>query len=251
MRSDHIAILSDIDIDVQDSKTQTKEVRQFKKVNWHEWRERTETDFGKWMLQNFSCFEEAYADFSNILTSAFNDVIPVKTVKIRNRQKHACWWNEEVRSAKKSLNHFQRRFQNRNTVKNILDLIRAEEGFNKAKEEAQESWTSKLLERFDNTRNPKEMWGVYRKMTQKTQSRSVLPLIYEDSQPVFDSVEKCNLLQKAFFDCHQHQSDQFDDEFYQKVMGEYNDIAAEIDSKQEIDKEIYNRDITLEEIEEP
>ena len=86
-------------------------------------------------------------------------------------------------------------------------------------------------------------------MTQKTLSRSVLPLIYEDSQPVFDSVGKCNLLQKAFFDCHQHQSDQFDDEFYKKVMGEYSDIAAELDSKQEEDKEIYNRDITLEEVE--
>ena len=91
VRSDHIAILSDMDIDVQDSTTQTKEVRQFKKVNWHEWRERTEADFGRWMLQSFSCFEEAYANFSNILTSAFNDVIPVKTVKIRNRQKHPCW----------------------------------------------------------------------------------------------------------------------------------------------------------------
>ena len=66
---------------------------------------------------------------------------------------------------------------------------------------------------------------------------------------MFDSVEKCNLLQKAFFDCHQHQSDQLVDEFYKKVMGEYSDIAAELDSKQEEGKEIYNRDITLEEVE--
>ena len=55
--------------------------------------EKEQTDFGRWMLQNFECFDEAFEDFSNTLTSAYNDVIPVKTIKIRNRQKRiiTCW----------------------------------------------------------------------------------------------------------------------------------------------------------------
>ena len=249
VRSDHIAILSDFDIDVQESMAQTKEVRQLRKVNWNDWRERTETDFSRWMLQDFECFDEAYEDFSNTLTSAYNDVIPVKTIKIRNRQKRPCWWNEHVKSAKKSLNHFQRKFKKRNTVQNKLDLITAEEGFAKAKEDAQESWTGELLDKFDNTRNPREMWDVYKKMTKKDQSKSVLPLIQEDSEPVFDPTDKCKLLQEAFFDCHQHQTNQFDEEFYAKVMGEYSDITSELNSEQLEGEEIYNRNITLEEVE--
>ena len=49
----------------------------------------------------------------------------------------------------------------RNTVQNKMYLIKAEEGFKKTKEEAKESWTGELLDKFDNTK--KEMWDVYKK----------------------------------------------------------------------------------------
>ena len=66
---------------------------------------------------------------------------------------------------------------------------------------------------------------------------------------MFDPTDKCKLLQKALFDCHQHQTNQFDEEFYAKVMGEYSDITKELNSEQLEGEEIYNRNITLEEVE--
>ena len=92
------------------------------------------------------------------------------------------------------------KFKKRNTVQNKLNLIAAEEEFKKAKEDAQESWTGELTEKFESTRNLIEMWSVYKKMTQKAQSNSVLPLIQEDSTPVLDPMDKCTKLQKTFFD---------------------------------------------------
>lgn len=59
VRSDHIAILSNINIDVQEATTETKEVRQLKKTDWHRWRERTEQDFEDWLSCEFTCFEDA------------------------------------------------------------------------------------------------------------------------------------------------------------------------------------------------
>ena len=100
----------------------------------------------KWILvdgcSNTSAALKRLMKTSARYTSAYNEVIPVKKIKVRHRQKHSCWWNEQVKSAKKSLNHFQRKFKKRNTVQNKLNLIAAEEEFKKAKEDAQESWRS-------------------------------------------------------------------------------------------------------------
>ena len=78
----------------------------------------------------------------------------------------------------------------------------------------------------------------------------MLPLIPEDSTSVFDPMDKCTMLQKAFFDCQQQQNDQFDSDFYAEVMESYNNILTELDSEcPEGNEELYNRSITLEEAE--
>ena len=203
VRSDHKAILSDIEIDTQETYTETKEMRQLKKTDWHKWRERTEQDFEGWPGSNVTRFDDAYTDFTTILTEAYNEVVPTKEVKFSNRRLHPCWWNDNVRSAKKSLNHHQRKFRKRNTIQNKLNLITAEDNFQKAKEDAQEKWTSDLIDKFEDSSNPKEMWNVYKKMTRRPESNSVLPLIKDDSPPIFDPSEECTLLQNNFFDCYQ------------------------------------------------
>ena len=84
-------------------------------------------------------------------------------------------------------------------MQNKMYLIKAEEWFKKTKEEAQESWTGELLDKFDNTK--KEMWDVYKNdlTPPPPQLKSMLPLIQGDSEPVFDPVDKCKLLKGAFF----------------------------------------------------
>ena len=46
----------------------------------------TKSDFDRCMQ-----WDEVYEDFSNLLTTAYSNVIPVRSIKIRNRQKHPYW----------------------------------------------------------------------------------------------------------------------------------------------------------------
>ena len=78
-----------------------------------------------------------------------------------------------------------------------LQVEKADRAFSKAKEEAYEWWTGALIEKFEGSRNPKEKWSAYKKLTKKEQRNSVLPLIH-DSEPVFDTTDKCKLLQEVF-----------------------------------------------------
>ena len=92
VRANHISILSDIDKDVLYSTAQTEEVRQLKRLTGRNG-EKEQNQILIDGRNGTGCFDEAYEDFSDLLTSAYNAVIPVRTVKIRNRQKHPCWWN--------------------------------------------------------------------------------------------------------------------------------------------------------------
>lgn len=91
------------------------------------------------------------------------------------------------------------------------------------------------------------MWNVYQKMTRRSDSNYVLPLINDDSSPIFDQSMKCSLLQSVFFDCYQKDNNQFDRSFYDQIMSSYTDIIFTLNT--EDDEELYNRDITLEEVE--
>ena len=246
VRSDHIPIITDINVDIQKSDIQRREIRSLKKADWHNWRERTEADFDIWLLQDFTNFEEAYDHFANTLSSAFDDMIPVQTVKASGKRSKPCWWDEKVKEAKKSLNHFQRNFKKRNTIQNKLQLVIAEEAFSNAKE-AQERWAGTLIEKFENSRNLKERWSAYKKLANQEHTNSVLPLIQE-SEPVFETTNKCKLLIEVFFDSYaRHEDNQFDKDFFDNIMSSYRDIIADFNVEGE-DK-IFNRDITLEEVE--
>ena len=149
VRSDHIAVLVDLDFDTKDKSGLTKSYRPLKGSKWYVWRERTEADFETWTKRTFSNFKEAYEDFNKTLTKAFEDTIPLKTTKDRDRKQQPCWWDGQVNTAKKSLNHFQRKFRKRNTIQNKASLIQAEDNFCKAKEEAQERWAAGLIDKFE------------------------------------------------------------------------------------------------------
>ena len=104
-----------------------------------------------------------------------------------------------MRDKKKSLNHFQRRFKKWNTPQNKTALQQAEDSFEEAKERAKEEWADTLVDKFDNSRNPKEMCNSFRKLTNRSSDNSILPLICEN-KVIFDRENKCTTLQKAFFD---------------------------------------------------
>ena len=63
-------------------------------------------------------------------------VIPQKTVKIRQHVTGPCWWNEDVKEAKRELNLCQKKYKQRNTVQNKDRLEVAELHLEEVKEKA-------------------------------------------------------------------------------------------------------------------
>ena len=67
------------------------------------------------------------------------------------------------------------------------------------KEKAQDEWTDRLLTSFESATSSKDRWDIYRKLTEKKEENTVLPLMRGDGKPVFAKEEKCELLKDVFF----------------------------------------------------
>ena len=245
VRSDHIAILTELSIDKKTDSDGTRNIRSFKKADWHAWKEMTDTKFSTWLNNPPKDLETAFSTFDQITNSCFEELFPIKTIKLSKRPKAPYWWNEDVRDKKKSLNHFQRRFKKRNTPQNKIALQQAEDKFNEAKERAKEAWANDLVDQFDNSRNSKEMWNSFRKLTNRSSDNSILPLINED-KVIFDRETKCATLQKAFFDEKQLETDDHDKDFQEQIDSEISELDINPNAD---DDRAYNAPFTLGEVE--
>ena len=100
---------------------------------------------------------------------------------------------------KKHLNHCQKQYKMRTTPQNKQRLGIVEDNFERAKNEAQETWSDRLVSEFNTTNNAKDVWNTFKKMTRKTEDKSVLPLMGDNNIPVFDSRNKTEMLREIFF----------------------------------------------------
>jgi hypothetical protein len=87
----------------------------------------------------------------------------------------------------------------RSIPQNKQRLCITENNFEKAKIEAQETWSDRLDSEFITTNNAKDFWNTFKKMTRKTEDKSVLPLMGDNNIPVFDSRNKTEMLREMFF----------------------------------------------------
>ena len=101
-----------------------------------------------------------------------------------------------MNAVKKHLNHCQKQYKMRSTPQNKQKLCIAEDNFEKAKTEAQETWSDRLVSEFNTTNNAKDFWNTFKKMTRKTEDKSFLPLMGDNNIPVFDSRNKMEMLRE-------------------------------------------------------
>ncbi|CAG2214330.1 unnamed protein product [Mytilus edulis] len=198
IRSDHISILTNLRVCSEDNWGTPKKIWQLNKVDWEEWKRVTEERFGEWLENrpaNNNSVDHIYQSFADIINATQKEMIPYKEIKPRKHQK-PCWWSSSVTSAKKHLNHCQKQYRMRNIPQNKQRLIIAEDNFDKAKEDAQEEWSNNLVNQLNQAKNSKDFWNTYKKMSRKTEDNSVLPLIVENKDPIFDNKSKVELLQK-------------------------------------------------------
>ncbi|CAG2202636.1 unnamed protein product [Mytilus edulis] len=253
IRSDHISILTNLRVCSEDNWGTPKKIWQLNKVDWEEWKRVTEERFGEWLENrpaNNNSVDHIYQSFADIINATQKEMIPYKEIKPRKHQK-PCWWSSSVTSAKKHLNHCQKQYRMRNIPQNKQRLIIAEDNFDKAKEDAQEEWSNNLVNQLNQAKNSKDFWNTYKKMSRKTEDNSVLPLIVENKDPIFDNKSKVELLQKIFFGGSHLKDESFDKEFYDSINKEYKELNNMYQAANETDqhREGFDREIDKDEVE--
>jgi hypothetical protein len=88
-------------------------------------------------------------------------MVPLIEIKKRKLQK-PCWWNSEVNAVKKHPNHCQKQYKMRSTPQNKQRLCIVEDNFERAKHEAQETWSDRLVSEFNITNNAKDFWNTFK-----------------------------------------------------------------------------------------
>ncbi|MEW8548508.1 MAG: reverse transcriptase domain-containing protein, partial [Candidatus Thiodiazotropha sp.] len=229
VRSDHIPIYLDSSFDSKDVVSHTKSIKQIKKVDWTKWKSVNEDKFQGWLKNKTGEFDKDMESFYNVLNSSVQELIPEREVKVSKLKPRPCWWNENVKLANKNLNHWQRKFKNRNTIQNRDALLEAEIQLEKAKNEAMESWSNSLIDSFEKAHDPSERWSVFKQMTRKATDNSILPLIDSNGNIAFDSAEKCTVLQNVFFDPQSNSSLAFDNDFKSEVELKVLDLCGSQD----------------------
>ena len=88
----------------------------------------------------------------------------------------------------------------RSTPQNKKRFIDAENQLKKTKDKVQEDWNDTLINEFNHARNSKQFWESFKKLSRQTEEKSVLPLIVNDNDPVFDDKGKSDILKSVFFE---------------------------------------------------
>ena len=70
-----------------------------------------------------------------------------------------------------------------------------------------------MYTKINECRDPKEMWRQFRRLSsyEDGNASGVLPLLNDQGEAVFDTKDKCNIIENAFFSGSHVESEQFDD----------------------------------------
>ncbi|CAG2210033.1 unnamed protein product [Mytilus edulis] len=173
------------------------------------------------------------------------NIIPKTTRNIRKHHK-PCWWNKTAEEKKHLLNKCQREFKLKNTPTNLTKLMEAESSFTDAKDEAVDEWSALLCTQLNGSKNLKEKWSNFKKLTKKNENNLVLPFLDSNGNILFEEEDKEKILEDTFFKGNHLNANNFDNDFYTEIMEKYINITL----SEEVEEEGYmNEEISRDELE--
>lgn len=254
VRSDHIGVSLEL-FKLPEKDPVSVERWVISKTDWNIWNKCTEKGFKEWnkMTESFESMDEMAESFMEVYIKCLTEAVPKRETKVMNRRKKPPWWSEETQTARHELNMAKKTYKRRRTPINFKNLREKEESFMSRAENAKDDWTKNLCERISRAESPKEMWENFKSLTSYEQldGGGMLPLLDENNVPVFDSSEKCDILQGLFFGGRHLDECQFDDNFKEdvdNVLSEINQVDPSLESSVNEDDEL-NYDITKCEVE--
>ncbi|VDI38794.1 Hypothetical predicted protein [Mytilus galloprovincialis] len=247
IQSDHIAIFTKLN---SCTNTQVPSVNETPKYNINKadlnaWKTATEESFQNLEFFNNQSMEEIYQIFEDKMMLCMENIIPKTTRNIRKHHK-PCWWNKTAEEKKHLLNKCQREFKLKNTPTNLIKLMEAESSFADAKDEAVDEWSALLCTQLNGSKNLKEKWSNFKKLTKKNEHNLVLPFLDSNGNILFEEEDKEKILKDTFFKGNHLNANNFDNDFYTEIMEKYINITL----SEEVEEEGYmNEEISRDELE--
>lgn len=246
VKSDHIGIYVKLHSCINDSKREDEVPKwNIHKCDLELWNQTTKDQFSNVQLNDDQNLEHMYQQFEDNFLNCMEITVP-KISKSSKKFNRPCWWNPEVGEKKHNLNKSQRTFKLRSSPTNLSSLIKAEEEYIKAKEDALEKWSENICANINNARNIKDKWMEFRKFTNRKSNNTILPFIQPDNTVIFEENSKAIELEKTFFKGKHLNINHFDEHFYDEMMGEYITMTL---SDDEGEDDYYNKEISMDELE--
>ena len=246
VKSDHIGIYVKLHSCITDSKREDEDPKwNIHKCDLGLWKQTTKDQFSNVQLNDDQNLEHLYQQFEDNFLNCMEIAVP-KISKSSKKFNRPCWWNPEVGKKKHDLNKSQRTFKLKSSPTNLSSLIKAEEEYIEAKEAALEKWSENICANINNARNIKDKWMEFRKFTNKKSNNTILPFIQPDYTVIFEENSKAIELEETFFKGKHLNINQFDENFYDEVMGEYITMTLSDDEGEE---DYYNKEISMDELE--
>ncbi|VDI25108.1 Hypothetical predicted protein [Mytilus galloprovincialis] len=214
IQSDHIAIFTKLNSCTNTQVPLENETPKFNinKADLDAWKTATEESFQNLEFFNNQSIEEIYQIFEDKMMLCMENIIPKTTRNIRKHHK-PCWWNKTVEEKKHLLNKCQREFKLKNTPTNLTKLMEAESSFTDAKDEAVDEWSALLCTQLNGSKNLKEKWSNFKKLTKKNENNLVLPFLDSNGNILFEEEDKEKILEDTFFKGNHLNANNFDNDF--------------------------------------
>ena len=138
------------------------------KCDMDNWKRTTQEIFNNIEFFDHQSIEECYQQFEDKLIYCMETAVPKTTKKIRENYK-PCWWNKDVEEKRHDLNKCQRLFKFKNAPTNLSKLMKAEEDFIEAKDNAIDEWSNSICNNINDAKKHQRQMDTVQEVYQKEQ----------------------------------------------------------------------------------
>ena len=201
-----------------------KEKLDIESIIWEKWTEELENQIRDSI--NETSQEENPDKLWKILENAINKSSNLHG-KIKKSSIHSRpYWTKKLTLLRDEMKEARGRYNRRNTDRNKDLMIEAKELFDNERKQACQDFIIDATKSM-NAAEASEFWKKFNAMFRKTTDKGVDPLMDENLEMITENSEIETKLFETFFESKHLQDANLDEEFYQEILEEYDEIKNE------------------------
>ena len=218
------------------------------KTDWKEWKTILEEKMIQWANSEAPIYDDVYTAWDKIrdtLQETNREHIPKKIIT-----KHCKpFWTKTLTELSLQLRTLRKVFKRTSTPANMVALNRARIKFKSELRDAASNWTHSRLNEINKQRHGNQFWKELRKVFPSQKDDMLAPLKSSDGRLCFSPHEKSKVLMDTFFS-GRHLKEEFFDNTFCESMNKNLRMINDLEKNENYGNEWYNREITLDELDE-